>query len=80
MKGKSMTIYVDADACPVMRIAERVANGWNRILLPFAQAKEITPDQPFNSKAANYFRIYFNGAAASTEMVYGIDAIGFLQY
>lgn len=61
-------------------IAERVANGWNRILLPFAQAKEITPDQPFNSKAANYFRIYFNGAAASTEMVYGIDAIGFLQY
>ena len=61
-------------------IAEKVANGWNRIRLPFAQAKEMTPDQPFNAKAANYFRIYFNGAAASTEMIYGIDAIGFLQY
>jgi hypothetical protein len=61
------------------RIAEKVANGWNYIVLPFSEAKEVTPDNPFNPKGANYFRIYFNGAAASTEMTYGIDAIGFKQ-
>jgi hypothetical protein len=60
-------------------IAEKVADGWNYIVLPFADAKEMTPDDPFNPKGANYFRIYFNGAAASTEMTYGIDAIGFKQ-
>ena len=61
------------------RIANKVVDGWNYIVLPFAEAKEVTPDNPFNPEGANYFRIYFNGAAASTEMTYGIDAIGFKQ-
>ena len=60
-------------------IAEKVVDGWNYIILPFADAKEMTPANPFNPKGANYFRIYFNGAAASTENTYGIDAIGFKQ-
>ena len=45
----------------------------------FADAQEVTPNNPFNPLGTNYFRIYFNGAAASTEMTYGIDAIGFKQ-
>ena len=58
-------------------IADMVMDGWNYISLPFKEATEMTPDNPFNPKGANYFRIYFDGAAASTEFVYGIDAIGF---
>ena len=60
-------------------IADKVVDGWNYIILPFADAQEMTPANPFNPKGANYFRIYFNGAAASTENTYGIDAIGFKQ-
>ena len=60
-------------------VADRVINGWNYISLPFSEGTEITPDNPFNPAGANYFRIYFDGAAASTEFTYGIDAIGFKQ-
>ena len=68
-------LYWDSKSC----IADKVSDGWNYIVLPFADAKEVTPDNPFNPLGTNYFRIYFNGAAASTEMTYGIDAIGFKQ-
>jgi hypothetical protein len=34
---------------------------------------------PFNHKAANYFRIYFDGTVDLYEMTFGIDAIGFKQ-
>ena len=68
-------LYWDSKA----RIADKVSDGWNYIVLPFADAQEVTPDNPFNPLGTNYFRIYFNGAAASTEMTYGIDAIGFKQ-
>lgn len=58
-------------------LADRVVNGWNYISLPFSEGTEITPDNPYNPAGSNYFRIYFDGAAASTEFTYGIDAIGF---
>ena len=60
-------------------IADRVVNGWNYISLPFSEGTEITPGNPYNPAGSNYFRIYFDGAAASTEFTYGIDAIGFKQ-
>lgn len=58
-------------------IADRVVDGWNYISLPFSEGTEITPEKPYNPAISNYFRVYFDGAAASTEFTYGIDAIGF---
>lgn len=60
-------------------VSDKVIDGWNYIVLPFSEGKEITPESRFSPKSANYFRIYFDGPIASTEMTYGIDAIGFKQ-
>ena len=60
-------------------LADVMSDGWNYIQLKFADAREMTPDYPFNPKGANYLRIYFDGPAGSQEYTYGIDGIGFKQ-
>ncbi|MCQ2143418.1 MAG: Ig-like domain-containing protein [Bacteroidales bacterium] len=60
-------------------LANKVQDGWNYIDLPFSEGTEITPDNPFNQAGAKYFRIYFNGQAASIEFTYGLDAVGFYE-
>lgn len=60
-------------------LADRLMDGWNFVDLSFKDAKEINPDNVFNPAGANYFRIYFDGPAASTEFEYGIDCIGFYE-
>lgn len=60
-------------------LADVVSNGWNYIQLKFSDAREMTPDKPFNPKGANYFRIYFDGPAGSYQYTYGLDAVGFKQ-
>ncbi len=60
-------------------LADVISDGWNYIQLKFSDAKEMTPDNKFNPKGANYFRIYFDGPAGSYQYTYGIDAIGFKQ-
>lgn len=60
-------------------LADKLSDGWNYIQLKFSDAREMTPEKPFNPKGANYFRIYFDGPAGSYEYTYGIDAIGFKQ-
>ena len=60
-------------------LADVVSDGWNYIQLKFSDATEMTPENKFNPKGANWFRIYFDGPAGSYEYTYGIDAIGFKQ-
>jgi len=60
-------------------LADQLMDGWNFVDLAFKDATEITPDNPFNPAGPKYFRIYFDGPAASTEFEYGIDCIGFYE-
>jgi len=60
-------------------LADQLMDGWNFVDLAFKDGKDIDPSNPFNPAGANYFRIYFDGPAASTEFEYGIDCIGFYE-
>jgi hypothetical protein len=60
-------------------IADVCTDGWNYISLPFSEGRNMDEAHPFNHKAANYFRIYFDGTVDLYEMTFGIDAIGFKQ-
>ncbi len=60
-------------------IADVCTDGWNYISLPFSEGRNMDATHPFNHKAANYFRIYFDGSVDLYEMTFGIDAIGFKE-